>query len=347
MKSTRRRAASVRKSTRTPTSFSARPSTRTSTASSVCRSSRPASIIRDRALSRPTPPKARIVEVANRLRAQTAARPIDIAPQGVFEAPRPSPYAPARPVPRSEPQLRRPAAVQAGARRAAGRSAASIVEEARAAAAHMPSPRRSRPAPSIISSRVRSFRAAADSPVVRPQRMPQIDDLAVAGAKSDPRPSRRGSCAAAWRGASAVRCWSGWPLSAPAAMRRRAPPAQHERAGCAAAGPATGRPRQAPCMPNMASVRSSPRRRARPSRRSSIQGRPTSPAPTRKTSSKSRRSCAASRADGEIAPARQRRIAAFWRRQGGLARVSGRATGGKNRSGGGAQRHTNAFVTPH
>ncbi|ACK52384.1 cell division protein FtsZ [Methylocella silvestris BL2] len=115
----------------------------------------------------------RITEVANRLRAQTAARPIETAPAPVFEhAAAPEVYAPPVreayeeriPQPQTRPQY---AAAPQGV----------YIEEAQAPQHRYAEPAKPQariddhfdPGPFIP--------AAPESPVVRPQRMPQIDDL--------------------------------------------------------------------------------------------------------------------------------------------------------------------------
>ncbi len=117
--------------------------------------------------------ETRIAEVANRLRAQTAARPIETAPQPAFEAAAAESYAPARPA--YEERQAQPAPQQQF--RPAQAAQGVYVEEA--APQH---PRYAEAAPSQARATDHFepgpfIPSAADSPVVRPQRMPQIDDL--------------------------------------------------------------------------------------------------------------------------------------------------------------------------
>ena len=254
--------------------------------------------------------ETRIAEVANRLRAQTAARPIETAPQPAFEARRPNPTRPpgrpmrsaqAQPAPQ---QQFRPAQAAQGV----------YVEEA--APQH---PRYAEAAPSqaradgsfrtgsVHSGRRRfAARAAAENAADRRS--------AAAGAKSDSRPSRRSRRRSRMAKPSAALCSSGSPPSAPdgtkRARRRRSKSGRRRRGP----RPSKGRRRPVPCTPNMPSVR----RRARRRGRSSTPGSPISRARTRRTSSKSRRSCAASRAEREGAPS-----LALFRGEGHAPRIAG------------------------
>jgi cell division protein FtsZ len=181
--------------------------------------------------------ESRIVEVANRLRAQTAARPIETAPQGAFEASAPESYASARPVqeertqPAAQQQLRpAPVAPQA----AAGVYVEEAAQQPRYAE---PAPQQSRaldhfePGPFIPGP--------ADSPLVRPQRMPQIDDLPLP-AQNQIR-AHRGEAPAQPHGEAKRRSLLERLASFGAGRHEEgAPPAQHERP--AAPRPAQQRP---------------------------------------------------------------------------------------------------------
>jgi cell division protein FtsZ len=113
--------------------------------------------------------ESRIVEVANRLRAQTA-------PQAAFEAADPESHAPAgrasyeerAPQPAGQQQFR-PAAYAAPQQGVYVEEQAPQARYAEAAPQHLRSTDHFEPGPFIPG--------AAESPVVRPQRMPQIDDL--------------------------------------------------------------------------------------------------------------------------------------------------------------------------
>ncbi len=117
--------------------------------------------------------ESRITEVANRLRAQTAARPIETAPHPAFEAAAaPEPHAPVlRPAYEERPaQPQHPPAAHA--------HQPVYIEEAQP-----PQHRYAEPAPQQQARAHDHFEpgpfipAAPKSPVVRQQRMPQIDDL--------------------------------------------------------------------------------------------------------------------------------------------------------------------------
>ncbi len=181
--------------------------------------------------------ESRIVEVANRLRAQTAARPIETAPQGVFEASAPESYAPARPAQEERPQ---PAAQQQFRQAPVAPQAAPgvYVEEAALQPRYAePAPQQARtldhfePGPFIPGP--------ADSPVVRPQRMPQIDDLPLP-AQNQIR-AHRGEAPAQPHGEAKRRSLLERLASFGAGRHEEgAPPAQHERP--AAPRPAQQRP---------------------------------------------------------------------------------------------------------
>ncbi|VFU08699.1 Cell division protein FtsZ 1 [Methylocella tundrae] len=119
--------------------------------------------------------ESRITEVANRLRAQTAARPIETAPQPVFEAAAPESYAPPARQAYEERVPHAPAQQQYAAPHP-GKQGVYIEESA------PPQHRYAEPTPQQAHA-VDHFEpgpfipGAPDSPVVRPQRMPQIDDL--------------------------------------------------------------------------------------------------------------------------------------------------------------------------
>jgi cell division protein FtsZ len=113
----------------------------------------------------PTAAETRIAEVTNRLRAQTAARPIDTA-QPRYPGSQPETYAPAEYEPRYEDRvLQAPAALGAGARQ--GVRVQEVATHSRQQGM--------RPAEHFDADPF--VPPAPDSPFVRPQRMPQIDDL--------------------------------------------------------------------------------------------------------------------------------------------------------------------------
>ena len=181
--------------------------------------------------------ESRIVEVANRLRAQTAARPIEIAPQGVFEASAPESYAPARPVQEERPQ--HAAQQQFRSAPVAPQAAPGVyVEEAALQPRYAePAPQQARaldhfePGPFIPGP--------ADSPLVRPQRMPQIDDLPLP-AQNQIR-AHRGEAPAQPHGEAKRRSLLERLASFGAGRHEEgAPPAQHARP--AAPRPAQQRP---------------------------------------------------------------------------------------------------------
>ena len=240
--------------------------------------------------------ETRIAEVANRLRAQTAARPIETAPQPVFEAVAAESYAPARPA-----YEERPAQQQIRPAHAAPQGAQGVyVEEAapqqpryaEAAPQHARAADHFEPGPFIPG--------AAESPLVRPQRMPQIDDLPLP-AQNQIR-AHRGEAPTQPHGEAKRRSLlerlasfgAGRHDEGAAAGSARAPRGS-PAAGAAKAAGAGSRA----CRIWQASATA--RRRGLRRRPISIQELPTSPGRTRRTSSKSPRSCAVSRADGEIA----------------------------------------------
>ncbi len=121
--------------------------------------------------------ESRINEVANRLRAHTAARPIETAPQPVFESAKPEPYAAAA-RPAYDERAAQAAAQPQYAQAAHGAQQQVYIEEAQP-----PQHRYAEPAPQQQARAHDHFEpgpfipGAPDSPVVRAQRMPQIDDL--------------------------------------------------------------------------------------------------------------------------------------------------------------------------
>jgi cell division protein FtsZ len=117
----------------------------------------------------PTPAETRIAEVSNRLRAQTAARPIDTA-QPRYPGSQPETYAPAEYEPRYEDRvLQAPAALGAGARQGVR------VQEVAPQSRRYVEQAQQRPAEHFDAGPF--VPGPPDSPFVRPQRMPQIDDL--------------------------------------------------------------------------------------------------------------------------------------------------------------------------
>jgi cell division protein FtsZ len=118
----------------------------------------------------PTAAETRIAEVTNRLRAQTAARPIDTA-QPRYPGSQPDSYAPAEHEPCYEDRvLQAPAALGAGARQGVR------VQEVAPQSRHYveQAQQGTRPAEHFDGPFVPG---PPDSPFVRPQRMPQIEDL--------------------------------------------------------------------------------------------------------------------------------------------------------------------------
>jgi cell division protein FtsZ len=120
--------------------------------------------------------ESRIAEVANRLRAQTAPRPIEVGQQAAFEAAAPEGYVPSgrgsydeRAPQAAAPQQFRPSAYAGSQHGAYGEDPAQQARYAEAASQYARGTDQFEPGPFIPG--------AADSPVVRPQRMPQIDDL--------------------------------------------------------------------------------------------------------------------------------------------------------------------------
>jgi cell division protein FtsZ len=124
----------------------------------------------------PTAAETRITEVANRLRAQTAARPIETAPQQTYQNAAAEPYAaPARqgyderaPQPPAQPQFA-PASHTAQHGVYIQETAPQPQHYAEPVQQHARANDHFEPGPFIPG--------APDSPVVRQQRMPQIDDL--------------------------------------------------------------------------------------------------------------------------------------------------------------------------
>jgi cell division protein FtsZ len=117
----------------------------------------------------PTAAETRIAEVSNRLRAQTAARPIDTA-QPRYPGSQPETYAPAEYEPRYEDRvLQGPAALGAGAQQGVR------VQEVAPQSRRYVEQAQQRPAEHFDAGPF--VPGPPDSPFVRPQRMPQIDDL--------------------------------------------------------------------------------------------------------------------------------------------------------------------------
>ncbi len=299
----------------------------------------------------PNAAETRIAEVANRLRAQTAARPIETAPQPVFEAAAAAEaYAPARPAyeeRQAPPQQQfRPAhaAAQPGQGVYVEEAAPPPPRYAEAAPQQARAVDHFDPGPFIPAAAEFAAGAAAENAADRRS--------AAACAKPESAPTAARRRRSRMAKPSAARCSKGSPLSAPAAMRRAL-----RRRRSMSGPPRRGRRRKgprppAPSTPNTASVRRRPPRRAcrRPIR---MRGSPIRPARMRRTSSKSRRSCAASRAKGAGARSLARRFRAKLASADALrdlheARsVAAPPQAGKDRSGGRRQRHINAFVRPH
>jgi cell division protein FtsZ len=170
--------------------------------------------------------ESRIAEVANRLRAQTAPRPIETAAKPLFEESAPDAYAPRvrsayedrTPQPAVQQQLR-PAAY-AGGQQPVYEEAAAQARYAEATAQHARSADHFETGPFIPG--------AADSPVVRPQRMPQIDDLPIP-AQNQIR-AQRGEAPAQPHGEAKRRSLLERLASFGAGRHEEsAPPSQHER----------------------------------------------------------------------------------------------------------------------
>jgi cell division protein FtsZ len=181
--------------------------------------------------------ETRIAEVANRLRAQTAARPIDTAPQGGFEASAPDSYAPARPAHEERPQSA--AQQQFRPAHAAPQGGQGVyVEEAAQPPRYVEAAQQQARATDHFESGP-FIPGAADSPLVRPQRMPQIDDLPLP-AQNQIR-AHRGEAPAQPHGEAKRRSLLERLASFGAGRHDEgAPPAQHERP--AAPRPAQQRP---------------------------------------------------------------------------------------------------------
>jgi len=120
----------------------------------------------------PTAAETRIAEVTNRLRAQTAARPIDTA-QPRYPGSQPESYPPAEYYePRYEDRvLQAPAALGAGAQQGVR------VQEVAPQSRHYVEQAQQGMRPAEHFDAGPFVPPAPDSPFVRPQRMPQIDDL--------------------------------------------------------------------------------------------------------------------------------------------------------------------------
>jgi cell division protein FtsZ len=118
----------------------------------------------------PTAAETRIAEVTNRLRAQTAARPIDTA-QPRYPGSQPETYAPAEYEPRYEDRvLQAPAALGAGARQGV-----RVQEVAPQSRHYVEQAQQGMPSEHFDAGPF--VPGPPDTPFVRPQRMPQIDDL--------------------------------------------------------------------------------------------------------------------------------------------------------------------------
>ena len=119
----------------------------------------------------PTAAETRIAEVTNRLRAQTAARPIDTA-QPRYPGSQPESYPPAEYEPRYEDRvLQAPAALAAGTRQGVR------VQEVAPQSRHYVEQAQQGMRPAEHFDTGPFVPEPPDSPFVRPQRMPQIDDL--------------------------------------------------------------------------------------------------------------------------------------------------------------------------
>jgi cell division protein FtsZ len=125
-----------------------------------------------------TAAETRITEVANRLRAQTAARPIETA-QPAYQNSAPEAYAPPRKDPSREergqhPGIQRFASPQDGAQHA-------VYIQETAPQSHHYEPAQPGPRSNDHFDSGPFIPTEPDSPVVRQQRMPQIDDLPLPG----------------------------------------------------------------------------------------------------------------------------------------------------------------------
>jgi cell division protein FtsZ len=120
----------------------------------------------------PTAAETRITEVANRLRAQTAARPVELAPQ-------PEAYASARREPAHE--ERAPQAIQRFVAPHEPVHHAVYIEEAARQTPHYPEAAQPGLRAGEQFDEGPFIPTAPDSPIVRQQRMPQIDDLPLPG----------------------------------------------------------------------------------------------------------------------------------------------------------------------
>jgi cell division protein FtsZ len=114
----------------------------------------------------PTAAETRIAEVTNRLRAQTAARPIETAQPRHHGAPQET-YAAAEYDPRYDEQFGAPGAAEKGVH----------IQEVAPQSRHYVDQAQQAMRPGEHYEAGPFVPAAPDSPVVRPQRMPQIDDL--------------------------------------------------------------------------------------------------------------------------------------------------------------------------
>ncbi|MGC2221696.1 MAG: cell division protein FtsZ [Methylocella sp.] len=119
----------------------------------------------------PTAAEARIAEVTNRLRAQTAARPIETAQPRYPGAP-PEAHPPAEYAPRYEDRV-----LQASAAPGAGAQQGVRVQEVAPQSRHYVEQAQQGMRPSEHFDADPFVPGPPDSPYVRPQRMPQIDDL--------------------------------------------------------------------------------------------------------------------------------------------------------------------------
>jgi cell division protein FtsZ len=122
----------------------------------------------------PTAAETRITEVTNRLRAQTAARPIEIA-QSRFHGAQPETYAAEEYEPRYDD--RAPASAQHFGAPGTGAESRVHIQEVAPQSRHYVEQAQQAMRPGEHFEAGPFVPAAPDSPVVRPQRMPQIDDL--------------------------------------------------------------------------------------------------------------------------------------------------------------------------
>ena len=122
----------------------------------------------------PTAAETRIAEVTNRLRAQTAARPIETA-QPRFQNTQQDNYAAAEYDPRYEERV--PAPAQHFGAPGSGAENRVYIQEVAPQSRHYVEHSQQAARPGEYYEAGPFVPAAPDSPIVRPQRMPQIDDL--------------------------------------------------------------------------------------------------------------------------------------------------------------------------